>query len=79
MYVIGILVIVLGAFMDIKTNWFVENFGHSSWAEQYLGGGGTRTMYKILGIVLIFGSLMAMTGILGKLILGVFGRLFGIS
>ncbi|MDD2656831.1 MAG: hypothetical protein PHQ18_04690 [Patescibacteria group bacterium] len=77
-YFFGILVIALGAFMVIKTNWFVENFGHSSWAEEHLGGGGTYTLYKILGIVFIFGSLMAMTGILGKVIVNTFGRLFGV-
>ena len=49
-YILGILAIALGAAMVIKTQWFVENFGHSAWAEAKLGGGGTRLMYKIMGI-----------------------------
>ncbi|PIR78359.1 MAG: hypothetical protein COU28_02040 [Candidatus Magasanikbacteria bacterium CG10_big_fil_rev_8_21_14_0_10_36_16] len=77
-YVWGILIIALGAVMVIKTDWFVENFGHSEWAEEHLGGGGTRLMYKILGIVAIILSLMGMTGLLGSVIVKVFGRLFGI-
>jgi len=77
-YFFGILVIALGAFMVIKTRWFIENFGHSAWAEEKLGGGGTNTMYKILGIVFIFGSLMAMTGLLGNFLVSFFGKLFGI-
>ncbi|HAT03434.1 MAG TPA: hypothetical protein DCS29_01490 [Candidatus Magasanikbacteria bacterium] len=78
-YILGGLVIVVGALMVIKTAWFVENFGHSEWAEAKLGGGGTHLMYKILGIVFIFGSLAAMTGLLGEMIIGIFGRLFGMN
>ena len=77
-YIIGILVIVVGAFMVIKTQWLVENFGHSAWAEEKLGGGGTRLMYKVLGIAIILLSLMGMTGMLGEVIVSVFGKLFGL-
>ncbi|MFA7245241.1 MAG: hypothetical protein WC070_03630 [Candidatus Magasanikbacteria bacterium] len=78
-YVWGMLVIVIGSFMVIKTQWMVENFGYSSWAEEKLGGGGTRTLYKLIGIVAIILSLMGMTGMLGEVIVSMFGRLFGIS
>lgn len=78
-YFFGILVIAAGVFMVIKTEWFLENFGHSSWAEEKLGGGGTRLMYKIIGLVLIIGSLLAVTGALGEIMLSVFGRLFGLK
>lgn len=78
-YFFGSLIIALGAIMVIKTSWFVENFGHSEWAEAHLGGGGSYLMYKLVGLVFIIGSLMAMTGLLGELFLGFFGRLFGIN
>ena len=68
--------IVLGAFMVIRTEWFIENFGYSDWAESKLGGGGTRIMYKVLGILFIVGSVLGMTGALGEIIIGVFGKLF---
>ena len=68
--------IVLGAFMVIRTEWFIENFGYSDWAEAKLGGGGTRIMYKVLGILFIVGSVLGMTGALGEIIIGVFGKLF---
>ena len=77
-YILGSLVVILGAFMVIKTEWFVENFGYSDWAESKLGGGGTRLMYKILGVLFILISLMAMTGMIGPLVLRFFGRLFGL-
>lgn len=28
-------------------------FGHNSWAERYLGDGGTYTMWKLLGVIAI--------------------------
>lgn len=78
-YTVGILAIVVGAILVIKTEWFVQNFGTSSWAEAHLGSsGGTRLLYKLIGIAMIVLSLMGMTGLLGEVILGIFGRLFGI-
>ncbi len=76
-YIIGILIIVAGSFMVIKTSWFVSNFGHSEWAEAKLGSGGSYLLYKILGITFIILSLMGMTGLLGEVLLSFFGRLFG--
>ena len=66
--------------MVIKTEWFIQNFGTSSWAEQHLGSsGGTRLMYKLIGIIIIILSMMGMTGMLGEVIINVFGRLFGLK
>lgn len=76
-YFIGIAAIAVGVVMVIKTAWFVENFGRSEWAEQHLGGGGTYTFYKLLGITIIFISMMGMTGFLGSFIINTFGKLFG--
>lgn len=76
-YFFGFAAIIVGALFVIKTEWLVENFGHSEWAEQHLGGGGTRLMYKLMGILFIILSLMGMTGLLGEVLIGVFGRLFG--
>ena len=76
-YFIGILVIAFGSLMVIKTQWFISNFGHSNWAETKIGSGGTRIMYKVGGIVFIFLSLMGMTGMLGEVIISIFGRMFG--
>ncbi len=75
-YFLGSLVIVLGAFMVIKTSWFIENFGYSDWAEAKFGGGGTRLMYKLLGILFIVGAVLALTGALGEILFSVFGKLF---
>lgn len=77
-YIIGILVMVVGALLVIKTEWFIENFGRSEWAEQKLGGGGTHLFYKLLGVTGIILALLGMTGALGEIIISIFGSLFGL-
>jgi CDP-diglyceride synthetase len=78
-YFLGILVIALGTLMVIKTEWFLQNFGRNDWAEQHLGiEGGSRLMYKLLGILFVVGSFLAMTGMLGEIFISIFGRAFGL-
>lgn len=76
-YVIALLAILVGSLMVIKTEWFLQNFGTSEWAEAKLGGGGSRLMYKLLGIGAIILAVLGATGALGEIILSVFGSLFG--
>lgn len=79
-WLFGPLLIALGAVLVIKTEWFVENFGHSAWAEEKFGSsGGTRLMYKLWGIALIFVTMMWITGMLGPFILSLVGSLFGLQ
>jgi hypothetical protein len=78
-YVIGIIAIVVGIILILKTEWFVENFGSIAWAEEHLGTeGGTRIMYKLIGLAMIILSVMGMTGMLGEIIISIFGPLFGV-
>lgn len=78
-YILGILAIALGATLVIKTEWFLSNFGSMAWAERYLGTeGGSRLAYKLIGVAMIIISMMGMTGVLGNIIIGTFGSLFGI-
>ncbi len=76
-YIFGVLAIVLGAILVIKSEWFLQNFGSIDWAEQHMGtSGGTRLMYKLIGIAIILASLMAMTGLLQTILLSIFGPMF---
>ena len=68
----------LGFLLVWKANWLVENFGYSASIERYFRTiGGTRGFYKVLGIILICGSVLYATGGLQKLLGGIFGPLFG--
>ncbi|MBI2410715.1 MAG: hypothetical protein HYV32_02395 [Candidatus Kerfeldbacteria bacterium] len=61
-YLFGILLIVLGFVVIWKTNWFLQMFGRNAWAEEKFGYGGTWTMYKILGVLLIIVAFLVMSG-----------------
>lgn len=64
-FLLGIIIIAIGCLLVIKSEWFYQNFGAIPWAEQHLGtSGGTRLMYKLIGLALIFLGLMGMTGLL---------------
>lgn len=79
-YVLALIMIGLGTLMITKTEGLIENFGTSEWAESKFGtSGGTRTMYKLIGLIIIFLSLMGLTGQLGGFVMAIFGGLFGVK
>ncbi|HAH04333.1 TPA: hypothetical protein DCL28_02110 [Candidatus Komeilibacteria bacterium] len=76
-YVIGLLVIAVGFMLVWKADWIVNNFGRVNWAEKYLGyDGGSRLFWKLMGIVVIFLSMLYMFGFIGGLIDLIFSPLF---
>ena len=76
--IVGIVGIVIGSIMVIKSEWLLSFFGRIDWAEIHLGGeGGTRVFYKLLGLLTILVSLMIMTGMIEGVLLAIFGPLFG--
>ena len=76
-YFVGLLLAAAGLALVIKTEWFIQNFGSSSWAEEKLGtSGGTRLLYKVIGIALIFIGFLAITNLHQAFLLGTVGKLF---
>jgi len=60
---IGILITAIGAFLIIRTEWFLNNFGRIAWFEEKLGSeGGSRFGYKLIGVILLLIGIIAMTG-----------------
>lgn len=77
-YVFALIAVIVGAFIVIKTEWIISSFGTSSWAEEHMGtSGGTRMLYKLIGVCVIILAFMGVTGMLGDVLLSVFGRMFG--
>lgn len=73
-YIISILGIVIGLFLVIKTETMLKNFGYSEWAETKFGmWGGSRVAYKLGGIIIIFVSVMWMTGWAQEILISLFG------
>lgn len=73
----GLLGAALGFVLVWKSDFFANNFGSiSDWADSHLGG--TRTVYKFIGIIFIFISFLVITGLHVRFFTSVFGGLFGV-
>ena len=69
--------VVIGIVLIIKTEWFIQNFGTSAWAEEKFGySGGTRLMYKLIGIAFIFIGFLAVTNMISGFLFGTIGKIF---
>ena len=72
----GAIWIIIGIGL-IKFSFQITNiFGHIGWAEQHIGGGGTYTLYKLVGVAIIIIGFLYMFGNTG-FITGPLGPLFG--
>ncbi|MFC1613604.1 hypothetical protein ACFL23_04735 [Patescibacteria group bacterium] len=69
-FFVGLTLITIGVILVIKSEWFYQNFGSIQWAEQHLGtSGGSRIMYKLIGLICIFLGIMGITGLLNVFLL----------
>ncbi len=76
-YFIGVMIVLVGVLLILKTEWFLENFGTIAWAEENLGtSGGSRLMYKFIGIFGIFIGFLLITNMFGGFVMGTIGKLF---
>jgi len=63
MIILGIIMMIVGAFFLIKTEWLMDNFGRIEWFEDKLGSsGGSRLGYKLLGALVVFLGIIFATG-----------------
>lgn len=58
-FILKFLVFIVGIGAGVAMMYYnyqlVQLFGHQYYAEKYLGDGGTYSMWKILGILVIIG------------------------
>ncbi len=64
-YFVSIIMLLVGFVFVWKTDFVVNTVGHFSWAERHLGGAGTFTFYKLLGVGLLLFGMLLITGIAG--------------
>lgn len=72
----GLVAVAVGIAMVMKTDVFLDFLGASDWAETKIGPGGTRLLYKLIGVAIIILGLMGATGTLGSFLIGTVGFLF---
>jgi len=71
--IFGVFLILTGAIMVIKSEWFLKNFGRIDWAERKLGG--TLIFYKLAGIVFIFFGMTMFFDLFGGIVYWILGPL----
>ncbi len=64
-FLVGLVMLVVGALITVKANKVLEILGPSEFFETKLGSsGGSRLGYQLLGIALAFLGILAMTGLI---------------
>jgi len=77
-YFYTFLAILIGFLLVKYSNWIVTNFGHVEEAEHYLGVyGGTRLLWKIIGVLFIVGALLVISGLMNNILFSIFSRISG--
>ncbi|MFA6322017.1 MAG: hypothetical protein WCX71_00890 [Candidatus Buchananbacteria bacterium] len=75
--IIGLIIVIIGAIITIKSDWFYRNFGTIPSFEKYLGTeGGSRLGYQLIGIVAAIIGFMVMTNLIGGFLMATVGKLF---
>ena len=72
--IFGLILLISGPFLVIKSEWFLDNFGRIQWAEDKLGG-GTRFLYKIIGLGFMFIGLTMIFDFFGGIVMWIFSPL----
>ncbi len=65
---IGLVVMVIGYFMVSKSEKVFEWFGENAFAEKYIGYGGTRFFYKLIGILVVFVGIFIATNVISDIL-----------
>jgi len=75
-FIFGLLIAGLGFLFVLKTQWFLYNFGRIPFGEKYFGGGGSRLMYKLIGIIIMLFGFMYALNMTDIIMLGIAKLLF---
>jgi len=72
-YLIGFIFVAIGMFVVIKSEWILKFFGYNDWAESKISiWGGSRILYKLIGLLIILAAVFYMTGWLENILLSIF-------
>jgi hypothetical protein len=60
--IVFVAALAVGIFFLSYTERIVNFIGHNSWAEKYLGAGGSYTMWRILGVIVMIMGFLYLIG-----------------
>ena len=72
-YIFSFLAIIVGFLLVKYANKIVDSFGYMPWAEEHLGTyGGSRMMWKLIGVAFILGALLVISGLMNTILYAIF-------
>lgn len=74
----GLIGIVFGLVVTLKTHEIVNITGRIAWAEKTFGGAGTYSFIRMLGVFLIFFFFLYTVGLVGIVYAEIIGFLYNI-
>jgi hypothetical protein len=72
----GIAISAFGLFLTLKAQVMIDFLGPMDWADQKFGGGGTRLVYKLVGIVITLVGFFVMTNLWDAFLQATLGSFF---
>lgn len=74
--ILGTVFIVIGIFLNVKTESMLQSFGRIAWFEMKLGvEGGSRLGYRLIGIIFIFLGILTTFGMIDGFIMWILSPL----
>jgi len=65
-FLIGLIIIAIGALIVIKSEALLSSFGRIAFFEKYLGtSGGSRLGYKFVGMLVVFIGILVAVDLIG--------------
>ncbi|MFA4845330.1 MAG: hypothetical protein WC654_02120 [Patescibacteria group bacterium] len=65
---LGLLIMVIGFLIVLKTEMFFSWFGEIPFAEAKFGAGGSRFFYKLIGLAITFIGIFVATNIISDIL-----------
>lgn len=75
-FILGLLFAASGFAVVRYTPWIVQNVAVIGWVEQHMASGASYFVYRLLGLVLIFGGLLYSVNLLNTVVRALFGWIF---
>jgi len=77
-YFWSLLAIIVGFLLVKYSHNIVNSFGYVDSAEKWLGTyGGTKLMWKLIGLLLIIGALLVISGLMNNVLFTIFSPMMG--
>lgn len=76
-FLVFLVLVGVGLLFVLKTDGLVGVTGRVGWAERNLGNGGTFSLYKLIGLLLIVIGMLYVTGLFDRMFRGILTFIFG--